>query len=91
MSKDKVIIVLGFFFLLAGILLGETLLLIRFEPELDGDNVVPDIIYVLSTFSLADYVWLYLSFGFLFAGLLTLVTGIIIMSIYNRQPKGEMM
>jgi len=89
MSKNKVIIGFGFFLLLAGIVLGESLILIRFGPALDGDSIVPDIVYVLSIFSLADYLWLYLSLGLLFTGLLTLVTGIIIMSIYNRRPKGE--
>ncbi|MHC4488793.1 MAG: hypothetical protein ACYS9C_06800 [Planctomycetota bacterium] len=89
MSKDKMIIGFGFFFLLAGILLGESLILIRFGPVLGGDSVVPEIVYVLSTFSLVDYLWLYLSLGLLFAGLLTLVTGIIIISIHNRQSKGK--
>ncbi len=89
MSKYKVIIGFGLFLLLAGILLGEGLILIRFRAELDGDSIVPDIVYVLSIFSLADYLWLYLSLGLLFAGLFTLVMGIIFMSIHSRQPKGE--
>jgi len=80
MSRVKALIGFGFFLLIAGIFLGLAMLLIRFEPLSDGDSIGPDIIYCISTFTLVDYIWLFLTGGFLFSGLITTATGIIIMS-----------
>jgi hypothetical protein len=75
MSKRKVIIGLGFLFLLMGILLGGSIL-VRFIPILGGDSVLPNTIFIASKFTLWDYLRLFLGAGFSFSGLLILLTGI---------------
>jgi len=77
MSKRKVIIVLGFLFLIMGTILAISML-DRFIPVLDGDSILPDSIAVLSSLPTSDYLLVFLSAGFLLSGLFMLLIGIVL-------------
>ena len=60
---------------------GGVMILVRFEPILDGDSIGPDIIYCFSTFTLVDYLWFFLNVCFFFSGIVAISTGIILIVI----------
>ena len=74
MHKYKIVIGLGLFVILIAIFLG-TIILLKCKSLLDGDSVGPDIIYILSKFTLWDFFLVFLSMLLMIAGLFTTVIG----------------
>ena len=81
MKVQKLVIGLGLFLFLTGILLGGPLILKKFVPLIGVDSVGPNIAYVFSQLSLDERFLLFISFCLLFSGLITLATGIIMVII----------
>lgn len=86
MKAWKVIIGLGIFLFLMGILLGGPLVLKKFVPFLGGDSIAPNIAYVFSQLSSKERFLLFISFCLLFSGLITITSGIIIVIIIMSKP-----
>jgi hypothetical protein len=85
-KSERFLIGLSLFLLLVGLVSGGVMILVRFEPVLDGDSIGPDIIYCFSTFTLMDYLWLFLSVCFFFSGLVAIAMRIVVIVI--RLNKG---
>jgi len=84
MGKSKVIIVFGVLFLLIGTLLAGNMLC-KFIPVLGGDSVLPNTIYIVSNFTLLDYLRVFLSAGFFLSGLYILLLG----TFLNQKKKNQ--
>jgi len=79
-SRDmfKTLIGLGLFLVLAAVLLGTTTVLPKFEPLFeDGDSLLPDAFYVLSTLTFWDKLITCLIGVLSWAGLLAILAGIV--------------
>ena len=81
MKVQKVVIGLGLFLFLTGVLLGGPLILKKFVPLIGGDSVGPNIAYVFSQLSSVECFLFFLSVCLLFSGLITLAAGIIMVII----------
>jgi hypothetical protein len=90
MKVQKVVIGLGLFLFLTGVLLGGPLILMRFVPLIGGDSVVHNIAYVFSQLSSVERLLLFISFCLLFSGLITLAAGIImVIIIISKRHKAD--
>lgn len=86
MKAWKVIIGLGLFLFLTGILLGGPVIFTKFVPLFGGDSIAPNIAYVFSQLSSKERFLLFISFCLLFSGLITITSGIIIVIIIMSKP-----
>jgi hypothetical protein len=87
MRKSKILIGSGSVFLITFVLLGIQIP-DRLSSVFDGDSVIPDIIGVLSAFTLRDYLFAALLAGLFFIGLSLLIVGIVLLiSKENRIQK----
>ncbi|MHC4084187.1 MAG: hypothetical protein ACYSWZ_05375 [Planctomycetota bacterium] len=81
MKIQKVVIGLGLFLFLTGVLLGGPLILKKFVPLIGADSIGPNIAYVFSKLSSQERFLLFISFCLLFSGLITIAAGIIMVII----------
>ena len=71
------ILVLGVFLLMCGVVLGA-ISLFKHSSEINGDSVIPDLIYVFSVFEGKDWVLISLGVGVTIAGVFCFIIGFLL-------------